>query len=99
MTVMVLIGHRSVNGYNHLLASVFASCIEAKDSTLDLTNRQVQHFDAVQLPQSADRRAGKVPWTFIVDQMNLAEVWFWSFEMSDAQQDHFSSGKFTSIVL
>ncbi|KAF2149492.1 hypothetical protein K461DRAFT_288056 [Myriangium duriaei CBS 260.36] len=81
----------TANGYEPYLEDIFAACITFHSSSPAVTNREVQFADSVQLPQSADRRAAQVPWTFIVDQMNLPEVWHWSFGRRKPREEHVSS--------
>ncbi|PNS14863.1 Eukaryotic translation initiation factor 3 subunit I [Sphaceloma murrayae] len=69
----------TVNGHTSYIDDVLASCVDDRGLSLGITNREVQYSEAVRQPQSTDRRAGKVPWTFVVDQMNLPEVYRWSF--------------------
>ncbi|KAF4549974.1 Hypothetical protein D9617_19g102790 [Elsinoe fawcettii] len=77
----------AVNGFAPYLEGLFATCINNPDPGFGLANREVQYAESVQLPQSADRRAGQIPWTFILDQMNLPEVYKWSFGY-DAPHEH-----------
>ncbi|GAM89680.1 hypothetical protein ANO11243_077190 [Dothideomycetidae sp. 11243] len=81
----------TANGYEPFLEDTFASCIDFRQSSPAMTNREVHFTDNVQLPQSADRRAAQVPWTFIVDQLNLPEVWHWTFGRHSPREEHASS--------
>jgi len=77
----LLTKNSSVNGYRPWLSEIFESCIDDHNSLPDVTNREVQFACTVQLPQKSDRRSKWVPWTFIADQMNLPEVYYWTANM------------------
>ncbi|KAF2227260.1 hypothetical protein BDZ85DRAFT_189892 [Elsinoe ampelina] len=78
----------ALNSFAPYLEDMLATCIDNHDIALGLINREVQFSETVQLPQSADRRAGQVPWTFIIDQMNLPEVYRWSFGQDHSREQH-----------
>ncbi|PSK33567.1 hypothetical protein B9Z65_7454 [Elsinoe australis] len=81
----------AINGYASYLDDILGTCIDNQDLSFGLTNREVQYSETVQLPQSANRRAGTVPWTFVVDQMNVPEVYSWSFGNPVPHEEHTSS--------
>jgi len=83
---------RSVNGYRPWLEDIFNVCIDDHYSRPSLTNREVQFSETVQFPQKSDRRTKWVPWTFIVDQMNLPEVFYWTFGIQPPEDMDLEAG-------
>jgi len=62
------------------LHDVFRPVLDDFESEPQMTNRETQYSSStIQFPQKSDRRAKAVPWTFIVDQMNVPEVYYWTF--------------------
>lgn len=64
----------SVNGYQPWLEDVLATCIEDHGSEIGDLDRKVQFAGTMQFPEKASRRGKDVPWTFIVDHMNVPQV-------------------------
>ena len=59
-----------------------SSCIDDHDSMPEMTNREVQYSSTVQFPRKSERCTKQSqPWTFVVDQMNVPEVYYWTFGM------------------
>ena len=68
----------SVNGYQSWFEEVLSSCIQDDLEDLNLLARELQFSSTMQFPEKASRRAQYVPWTFILDQMNVPQVYYWS---------------------
>ncbi|USW48672.1 Putative Mg2+ transporter protein, CorA-like/Zinc transport protein ZntB [Septoria linicola] len=68
----------SVNGYQPWLGDVLHTCIE--DYWTDIADlvRAVQYASTMQFPEKASKRGRWVPWTFIIDHMNVPQVYHWS---------------------
>jgi Mg2+ and Co2+ transporter CorA len=71
----------SVNGYQPWLEEIFDSCIQDYWEDLSDLDRETQFAGTMQFPEKASQRAQYVPWTFILDHMNVPQVYYWSVGM------------------
>ncbi|KAK5115096.1 hypothetical protein LTR62_001793 [Meristemomyces frigidus] len=71
----------AINGYQPWLEEVLSSCIEDYWSDISDLGREVQYAGTMQFPQKASKRGQDVPWTFILDHMNVPQVYYWSVDM------------------
>lgn len=79
---------RAIDGHQYWLEEVLSSCIEDYWSDISELNREVQFAGTAQFPQRASKRAKWVPWTFIVDEMNVPSVYWWSFGYEPPVQEN-----------
>lgn len=79
----------SVNGYQPWLEEIFSSCIQDYWSDVSDLDREVQFATTMQFPERASKRGQYVPWTFIVDQMNAPQVYYWSVNLEPPASDDF----------
>ena len=82
-----------MNGYRPWLSEIFNPCIDDHYSAPANTNREVQFSDTVQFPQRSTKRTKWEPWTFIVDHMNVPDVYYWTFGLSLPPEEDCSDGK------
>jgi len=68
-----------INGYQPWLEDVLASCIDDRWYELPSINKELQFADTVKFPERSNKRTKMVPWSFIVDEMNVPEVYWWTF--------------------
>ncbi|KAF2766493.1 hypothetical protein EJ03DRAFT_329988 [Teratosphaeria nubilosa] len=79
----------AINGYQPWLKDVLSSCIENYwDDIADL-DREVQFAGTMQFPQRASKHGPDLPWTFIIDQMNVPQVYYWSVDAEPPQWEDF----------
>lgn len=79
----------SVNGYQPWLEEIFNSCIRDYWSDISDLDREVQFATTMQFPEKASQQGQYVPWTFIVDQMNVPQVFYWSVNLEPPPSDDF----------
>ncbi|SMQ49776.1 unnamed protein product [Zymoseptoria tritici ST99CH_3D7] len=72
----------SINGFQPWLGDVIHSCIEDYWSDISELDRSVQFGSTMQFPEKASKRGKWIPWTFIVDHMNVPQVYYWSVGMT-----------------
>lgn len=84
--------HRSVNGYQPWLEDVLQTCINDRCSELSGLNRELQFADTVKFPERSNRRSRFVPWNFIIDEMNVPEVYYWTFNQTPPSTEFTSDG-------
>ena len=75
----------AVNGYQPWLEAIFASCIADYWDDISDLDREVQFAHTMQFPEKASKRGRFVPWTFIIDHMNVPQVYYWSIGMEPPQ--------------
>ena len=81
----------AVTGYQWWLVDVFTAILNADGTDGgDIRNfcRQVQRPGTMQFPERASKRDPYVPWKFIVEQINVPQVYHWSVGMSDPALAH-----------
>jgi len=64
----------SVNGYQPWLEEILSSCIEDYWADISDLDRAVQFAGSMQFPERASKRGKDVPWTFILDHLNVPQV-------------------------
>lgn len=72
-----------VNGYQPWLERIFSICIDPGPSSRQQFHREAVLADSLQFPESTYRRYKKknfLPWTFIVENINIPDVYEWSFQ-------------------
>ncbi|KAL1304641.1 hypothetical protein AAFC00_003605 [Neodothiora populina] len=70
----------NINGYQPWLQGVLRAAINDRWSELPDLNRELQFADTVKFPEKANKRSkGDLPWSFVVDEMNIPKVYYWSF--------------------
>ncbi|KAF1987636.1 hypothetical protein K402DRAFT_42974 [Aulographum hederae CBS 113979] len=73
-----------INGHRSWLSYLLGACIREK-LLPDIVerNKEVQYTDAFRFPERmVEHGPTTVPWSFICDQMNVPETYWWSFKMS-----------------
>lgn len=68
----------SINGHQPWLEEIISSCFEGFWHQISELSRELQFADTARFPERASKRGQFVPWTFIMDQMNVPQVYFWS---------------------
>jgi len=65
----------SINGYQPWLEDILLSCL-GEDYWTEVSDldREVQFADTMQFPEKASKRGHDVPWTFVLDHMNVPQV-------------------------
>ena len=79
----------AVNGYQPWLEGIFNSCIQDYWADISDLDREVQFAGTTQFPQKASIKGKYVPWTFILDHMNVPQVYYWSVRMKPPPSDDY----------
>ncbi|WPG97780.1 Hypothetical protein R9X50_00056100 [Acrodontium crateriforme] len=79
----------AVNGYQPWLEDILVSCVQDDWSDIADLDREVQFAGTMQFPEKASKRGRDVPWTFIMDHMNVPQVYFWSVDMNPPKFEDF----------
>ncbi|KAF2479507.1 hypothetical protein BDY17DRAFT_229815, partial [Neohortaea acidophila] len=79
----------AVNGYQPWLEEVFNSCIRDSWSEVSDLDREVQFANSMQFPEKASQTGDFVPWTFIIDNMNVPQVYYWSVDLEPPSLDDY----------
>ncbi|KAK3708008.1 hypothetical protein LTR37_011701 [Vermiconidia calcicola] len=79
----------SINGYQPWLEDILGSCLRDYWTDISEVDREVQFAGSMQFPQRASTKARFVPWTFIIDQMNVPQVFYWSVGLEPPNSDDF----------
>ena len=66
----------SVNGYQPWLGDVLRGGIHDNWSDISDLARETQFAGTMQFPEKASKRGGNVPWTFILDHINVPQVYY-----------------------
>lgn len=83
---------RAINGYEPWLEDVLGACINDRWGELPSLNRELQFSDTVKFPERSNKRKkGNMPWSFIVDEMNIPEVYYWTFDQSPPGYEYTSN--------
>lgn len=77
----------AVNGHQPWLGQIFAPCFEDYWDGISDLSRELQFSGTAQFPEKASKRGRCVPWTFIMDQMNMPQVYYWSVGMEASYED------------
>lgn len=70
---------RTFNGYQPWLEQVISTCIDDRYDELTDLNRALQFDDTVKFPERSNKRSMQIPWSFLVDQINVPDVYWWTF--------------------
>lgn len=79
----------SINGYQPWLEEILGTCIQDYWSEISDLDREVQFAQTMQFPERASKRGEDVPWTFILDHMNVPQVYYWSVGMEPPEWDDY----------
>ena len=71
----------AVNGFEPWLGDVLHSCIEDYWADISDLDRSVQYASTMQFPEKASKRGKYVPWTFVMENMNVPQVYYWSVDL------------------
>ncbi|KAK5130579.1 hypothetical protein LTR08_001898 [Meristemomyces frigidus] len=77
----------SINGYQPWLEEILSSCIEDYWSAISDLDREVQYAGTMQFPEKASKRGQDVPWTFVLDHLNVPQVYYWSVGMEPPSRE------------
>jgi hypothetical protein len=70
------------SGYQPFLESVFQSCLDELWSEREDVIREAVCFDSLRFPEHTSHRMHRklpLPWAFVLDQLNLPDVYSWTF--------------------
>ncbi|KAL9068180.1 MAG: hypothetical protein Q9157_006590 [Trypethelium eluteriae] len=86
----------AINGYQDWLEELLSSCFahEGSDEDRAELTRAIYQTDELWFPERSNRDSKYAPWTFIVDEMNLPDVFWWSFGDYPPETERLSSGAF-----
>lgn len=79
----------AINGYQPWLEQILSSCIQDYWAAISELDRQVQFSSTMQFPERASQRGHDVPWTFVLDQMNVPQVYYWSANKDPPDSEDF----------
>jgi hypothetical protein len=68
----------SINGHQPWLEDILSSCLEDFWDHISEVNRELQFAGTARFPERASSRGRPPAWAFIVDQMNVPQVYSWS---------------------
>ncbi|KAL1585855.1 hypothetical protein WHR41_05002 [Cladosporium halotolerans] len=68
----------SINGHQPWLKDILCTCFDASWEPISEVSRELQFAETAKFPERASKSGQSVPWTFIMDQMNVPQVYFWS---------------------
>lgn len=75
----------SINGHQPWLGEILASCLEDCWDDISDVSRELQFAGTAKFPERAPKRGKCVPWTFIMDEMNVPQVYSWSVGLEPPQ--------------
>lgn len=75
----------SINGHQPWMGEVLSSCLEDCWNHVSEVSRELQFAGTAKFPERASKRGRCVPWTFIMDQMNIPQVYSWSVGLEPPQ--------------
>ncbi|KAI9687351.1 MAG: hypothetical protein M1822_002394 [Bathelium mastoideum] len=83
----------AINGYSPWLEELLGSCFAAdgSDEEREELTRAVYQTDQLWFPERCSKYSKYAPWTFIVDEMNLPDVFWWTFGELPPSSVHLSS--------
>ena len=86
---------RVINGYQDWLEEILCSCFayEGADEERAELTKAIYQTDQLWFPERSSRHSRYAPWTFIVDEMNLPDVFWWSFGDEPRETERLSSSK------
>lgn len=68
----------SINDHQPWMGEILSSCFEDCWEQISEVSRELQFAGTANFPERASKRGRFVPWTFIMDQMNVPQVYSWS---------------------
>ncbi|KAK5175352.1 uncharacterized protein LTR77_000491 [Saxophila tyrrhenica] len=68
----------AINGYQPWLEAILNSCFQDHWNDISDLDREVQFAHTMQFPEKASRKGRFVPWSCIIDHMNVPQVYYWS---------------------
>ncbi|OQO06875.1 hypothetical protein B0A48_07441 [Cryoendolithus antarcticus] len=77
----------SINGHQNWLSELLGACFEDYWEGISELSRELQFAGTAQFPEKASMSGQYVPWTFITDQINVPEVYYWSVGMEPPESD------------
>jgi hypothetical protein len=75
----------SINGHQPWMGEVLSSCLEDCWDQISDVSRELQFAGTAKFPERASKRGRCAPWTFIMDQMNVPQVYSWSVGLEPPQ--------------
>lgn len=76
-----------IDGHQPWLGDVLSTCIDDYWDQISDLSRELQFAKTAQFPEKASKRAQYVPWTFIVDHINVPQVYYWSVGLEPPESD------------
>lgn len=68
----------AINGHQPWLKEILSVCFEGFWNQIDELSRELQFAETAKFPERASTQGKCVPWTSIMDHMNVPQVYFWS---------------------
>lgn len=75
----------SINGHQAWIGEILSSCFEDCWNHISEVSRELQFAGTAKFPERLSKRGRYVPWSFIVDQMNVPQVYSWSVGLEPPQ--------------
>jgi hypothetical protein len=75
----------SINGHQPWMGEILSSCFEDCWDHISQVSRELQFAGTARFPERTSKRGKSVPWTFIMDQMNVPQVYSWSVGLEPPQ--------------
>jgi hypothetical protein len=75
----------SINGHQPWMGEVLSSCLEDCWDQISDVSRVLQFAGTAKFPERAAKQGRCAPWTFIMDQMNVPQVYSWSVGLEPPQ--------------
>ena len=72
------------------------TCIDDRWLELADLNRELQFEDTVKFPERSNKRNKRIPWSFLVDMMNIPEVYYWTFGLIPPEGEKIDDSEFLS---
>ena len=79
----------SIDGYQTWLEDILISCLQDHWGDISDLARETQFASTMQFPEKDRQQGQSVFWTFILDQMNVPQVYYWSVGMEPPPGDDF----------
>jgi hypothetical protein len=75
----------SFNNHQPWLKEILSPCFEDHWDHISEVSRELQFAGTAKFPERASKRGKSVPWTFIMDQINVPQVYSWSVGLEPPQ--------------